>query len=125
MNRFVVGMVGVLAFVLTGAGNADAQTPRLGYINSQVIMAEAPGTSEAQVAFEQDMARYRTELERIETELDTMSASFERQQSTLSPAAREERQQAIQQKFMEYQQRQTDLEEEAQQRQAELVSPIM
>jgi outer membrane protein len=126
MNRFVVGIAALVALLGTGVAEAEAQgAQRLGYINSQRIMAEAPGTSEAQTAFERDMETYRAELERLETELDTLQQSLERQQATLSAAARQERQQEIQQRFMAYQQRQAELEQQAQQRQAELVSPIM
>lgn len=106
-------------------GSAEAQAGGLAYIDSERILAQAPGTSEAQATFEADMVRYRAELERLETELDNMQDSLERQQGTLSATAREQRQQEFQQKFMEYQQRTRELEETAQQRQAELVGPIM
>lgn len=127
MKRFLVGTSGVfaLALLLVGAGNAEAQEARFGYINSQRIMAEAPGTSEAQTAFEQDMAQYRTELEQLENQLESLQDDFDRQQATLSATARQERQQQIQETFIQYQQRRVELEEQAQRRQAELVGPIM
>jgi outer membrane protein len=103
----------------------QAQSTRFAYINSQRVMAEAPGTGEAQRSFEADMARYRVELEQLEGEIETLQQNFERQQGTLSAAVRQQRQQEIQQKFLAYQQRRTQLEETAQRRQAELVEPIM
>lgn len=125
MNRFFVIFSTAVALLVTGVATAEAQAPRLGYINSQRIMAEAPGTSAAQAAFEGVMQGYRTELERLETDLDSLQQNLERQQATLSATARQERQQQIQERFMAYQQRQAELEQEAQQRQAELVAPIM
>src|SRR5690606_38446815 len=127
MNRTIVGLSGFLTLLLllAGVGTVEAQAARFGYINSQRIMAEAPGTAEAQTAFEQDMEQYRSELEQLETRLEGLQDDFDRQQATLSATAREERQQEIQQAFMTYQQRRTELEERAQQRQAELVGPIM
>lgn len=125
MNRFLVGVLVWTAAVLVGAVEADAQASRLGYINSQRIMAEAPGTAEAQAAFEQDMQRYQSELQRFETELETLQGNFERQQATLTAVVRQERMAEMQQKLMEYQQRREELEEEAQRRQGELVQPIM
>jgi outer membrane protein len=126
MNRFFVGLSGLLAAILLiGAGSAEAQTVRLGYIDTQRILAEAPGTGEAQRAFEQDMERYRTELERLEAELETLQENLERQQATMSATVRQERQQEIQQRFIAYQTRRMELEETAQERQAELVGPIM
>lgn len=126
MNRFFVGFSCITAALLLVVGSAEAQDGgRFGYIDSQRILAEAPGTSAAQTAFEADMERYRTELEQLETELSTLQENFDRQQGTLSPTVRQERQQELQEKFMAYQQRRTELEETAQQRQAELVTPIM
>ena len=125
MSRINVGIGALLAiFMLFGAGDASAQM-KFGYINSQRIMAEAPGTVAAQAEFENVMGEYRQELEQIETELGTMQDDFERQQATLTAAVRQQRQQEIQQQFMAYQQRRQELEQQAQQRQAELVQPIM
>jgi outer membrane protein len=125
MKTIVVGLGMVATMLVSGATTIEAQATRLGYIDSQRILVEAPGTTEAQRAFEQDMERFRTELERMEDELETLQDNFERQQGTLSAAVRQERQQEMQQKFIEYQQRRMELEETAQQRQAELVGPIM
>jgi outer membrane protein len=125
MKQYLVGTAMALALAFAGGDALEAQTARLGYINSQRILAEAPGTAEAQRSFEADMQRFRTELERLEGELEQLQENFERQQGTLSPAVRQERQQEINQRFIAYQQRRMELEETAQQRQAELVSPIM
>jgi outer membrane protein len=128
MKRVFVGSAGLLGLFVAsalGAAPAEAQAARLGYINSQRIMAEAPGTSEAQQAFEQDMQRFGAELERLEGELETLQENFERQQATLSATVRQERQQEISQRFIAYQQRRAELEQTAQSRQEELVGPIM
>ncbi len=110
----------------TGTPAASAQQPtRFGFINSQRILAQAPGASEAQRSFEQDMARYRTEVENLGRELERLQSDFERQQGTLTPAVRQQRQQEMQQRFQTYQQRIGELEQTAQRRQAELVEPIM
>lgn len=126
MKRLLVSVFGIFAVALfAGAGTAHAQTLKLGFVNSQRIMAEAPGTTEAQTAFQQDMEMYRAELGRLESQLDTLQQNFDRQQATLSATQRTERQAEIQQTFVAYQQRQVQLEEQAQTRQAELVEPIM
>lgn len=108
------------------ADDAAAQGPlRLGYIDSQAILAQAPGATEAQDQFERDMARYRAELDQIGEELQAMIQQFEQQQLTLSPQARDTQTQSIQAKQEEYNQRAAELEGEAGRRQAELVQPIM
>lgn len=123
-----IGLTGLaaLAGVLAIAAPATAQgAPKIGYINSQQILAQAPGTTEAQQAFETDMTRYRAQVDSLEAALETAQQDFQRQQSTLSESARRERQQELQQQFTEYQQRLGELEQLAQRRQQELVQPIM
>lgn len=105
---------------------ADAQTaPKIGFIDSRAIIAQAPGAQEAQKAFEQDMARYQAELQKLEQELKTQLDSYEKQQVTLSPDARRQRQEELRTKQMAYTQRAEQLEQQAADRQAELVEPIM
>ena len=125
MKRILLTGLMLAAGVGFGSEAAEAQAPRLGYINSQRIMAQAPGTSEAQQAFEADMQRYQQELEQLESELETLQQNMERQQATLSQQQRQQRQQEMQEKFMAYQSRRTELEQTAQRRQQELVEPIM
>lgn len=126
MTRILVGFcVAVLGMATFAATPAEAQSSRLGYINLQRVLAEAPGTADAQAAFERDMQMYQAELERMTTELETLQDNFDRQQGTMTAAVREERQLEMQQKFFAYQQRQMELEDTAQRRQSELLGPIM
>ena len=115
----VVGLLG-----MSGA-EASAQAGRLGFINSQRIMAEAPGTAEANAAFQQSMQQFQQELQTMEQELETEQSNIERQRSTLTEAALQAALGSLQQKVMAYQQRQQEMEQQAQQRQQELVQPIM
>lgn len=125
MRRFLVMSAMLMGGLAAGAAPAWAQSPKIGFINSQRILAEAPGTAEAQQTFEADMARYRTQVDSLEAALESAQESYQRQQSTLGEAARQERQQQLQQQFTQYQQRVAELEQVAQRRQAELVQPIM
>jgi outer membrane protein len=113
-------MIGMMAAI-----PADAQTQKIGFINSQQILAQAPGTTEAQQAFEADMAQFGAQVDSLEQALETAQADYQRQESTLSETSRRERQQQLQQQFAQYQARVAELEQTAQRRQAELVQPIM
>ncbi|MBA4156386.1 MAG: OmpH family outer membrane protein [Gemmatimonadetes bacterium] len=104
---------------------ASAQATRFAFINSQKVLAEAPGAREAQQTFELDMSRYRTQIDSLEQDLERLRTEYDRQQATLSPAVRQQRQQDMQQRFAAYQQQVGQLEQTAQRRQAELVEPIM
>lgn len=115
---------GALIAALTLPAAAQG-TPKIGFIDSRAIIQQAPGAQEAQRAFEQDMARYQAELETLENELKQQLESYEKQQVTLSPEARRQRQEEIRGKQIAYQQRAQQLEQTAAERQAELVEPIM
>jgi len=121
----------VLSFALTGilllgsVSMAEAQTPRIGYIDSQAILAEAPGSREAQQAFDQEMDRYRGEMQRLGEELDRLVTAYQQQERNLTPEAREARQQEIRRKEMEYQSRIEEIDEEASRKRQELVEPIL
>lgn len=156
MKRFLsTGLMLAAGLALASAAPAEAQTatPRLGYINSQKILAQAPGAVEAQRQFEQEMTGFRGEIQPVEQQLETLqkeletqaqalqklAQDYERQRGTLTPDARQTREQEIirreeafeerrenyQQALMSYQQKRQELEQRAQQRQQALVEPIM
>jgi outer membrane protein len=125
MKRNVVMVLAMVFSVVCLATGVEAQSNTLGYINSQRILSQAPGAQEAQQQFEREMTGFRTQVDSLGRALEQAQQQFERQQSTLSADARQQRQQSLQQQFGAYQQRVNELEETAQRRQAELVSPIM
>jgi outer membrane protein len=124
MRNFVT-VVCAAAGVALLAGPAAAQGPKIGYIDSGRIIAEAPGAKEAQATFEKDMTRYRSELKTMEDSLKSMMSDYESKQVMLSPDAKKTREEAIRQKQGAYQQRASELEDQANKRQNELVEPIM
>lgn len=121
----------IASFVLAGllllssAPALEAQNVRIGYIDSEVILQAAPGAQEAQQEFDEDMERYRSEVQQLGEELESLIESYQRQQATLNPEARETREQEIRQKEGQFQERVEELEMEAAQRQQELVEPIL
>jgi outer membrane protein len=111
--------------LLGAATTVEAQTPRIGYIDSQAILAEAPGSREAQQAFDREMDRYRGEMQRLGEELDRLITAYQQQERNLTPEAREARQQEIRRKEMEYQGRIEEIDDEASRKRQELVEPIL
>ncbi len=114
--------------VLAGAllaGSAEAQTVRIGYINSQQILASSTEAAGAQQQFEREMQGYQTEIQQLEEEITGMQQSLEQQQLTLSAEARATREQRIQARLQEYETRTQQLQQLAEQRRAELVQPVM
>ena len=108
-----------------GIPERAAAQVKIGYINSQNILAQTPGAAEAQQQFDQDMAGYRTEVEGLATELENLVRQYEQQQAMLSPSAKQQRETDIRTKQAAYQERLAAIDQRAGQRQQELVQPVM
>jgi len=125
MKRILsAGVLGAVAALVLGAAPAAAQI-KIGFVNSQKILAEAPGVQQVQQTLQAEMARLRAPLDSMEQRLNAANTAFQQQQATLTPAAREQRQSELQQQFAAYQARGQQLQEQAQQRQQQLVQPVM
>lgn len=125
MKRILsAGVLGAMAALVLGAAPAAAQI-KIGFVNSQRILAEAPGVQQVQQTLQAEMTRLRAPLDSMEQRLNAANTAFQQQQATLTPQAREQRQSELQQQFAAYQQRGQQLQEQAQQRQQQLVQPIM
>ena len=111
--------------LLTVAASAEAQTLKIGYINSQQILQNAPGAAEANAAFQSDLAGFEAEAQQLQDELIGMQQQLEQQQLTLSPEAKRNREQQIAQRAQEAQARMAELDQQANTRRAELVQPVM
>lgn len=123
MNRIVLASTALL--LALGAPRAAAAQAKIGYINSQSILAEAPGAKEAQTKFDADMQTYRTEVQQMQTELEGLVKQYEQQQAMLSPSAKQQREADIRTKQQAYQERLAAIDQRAGQRQQELVQPVM
>jgi outer membrane protein len=114
-----------LALVALLSGQASAQGQKNGYIRSSVLLDQAPGRVEAQAQFEKETAPYGEQIKRMRDSLTAMIDTYQKAQATLSATARDARGRDIQAKEAEYQRRTTDLQQKAQQREGELVQPIL
>jgi outer membrane protein len=117
-----------LALVLTAVagGSAAAQAgQKFGYVNSAAILAQAPGRAEAEAQFNNEVKAYQAQLQRMSDSLQLLAANFDKEAPKLDSAARETRAKSIRSKETDYQTRARKLDEQMQNRQAELVRPIM
>lgn len=121
-----------LATSLVAAGTArtqagqSAQVPvKIGYINSALLLQQAPGRAEAEAQFDREVGAYRQQIQRMDDSLKTLMAAFDRDAPKLDSATRETRRTSIGQREAEYQSRARGLDSTMQVRQAELVKPIM
>lgn len=124
----IISRLAVVAVLLVAAGAtpAYAQAPlKLGYINAQQILATAPGREAAERQFESEVGAFRQQIQRMDDSLRVMGEAFQREQGSLTAAVRQQRTQALEATEQAFQQRAAQLNQQMQQRQAELVRPIM
>jgi outer membrane protein len=124
----MISRVAAIAVLLAAAGwtPAHAQAPvKLGYINAQQILATAPGREAAERQFESEVGAFRQQIQRMDDSLRVMGEAFQREQAGMTPAVRQQRTQALEATEEAFQQRAAQLNQQMQQRQAELVRPIM
>ncbi|MFW6192850.1 MAG: OmpH family outer membrane protein [Gemmatimonadota bacterium] len=118
----VASTAGLVAQQADGDPPADAEFV---FIDSQQLLQEAPGATEAQKRWQEEMSEYRDEVERLRSELDSLQTAYEDQEDELSGSARQERRREIAEKQQRLQQRAQELEQEAGRRRQELLAPIL
>lgn len=107
------------------AGATPPENTDFVFIDSQQILEEAPGATEAQQTWSRELQQYRGEVQQLAAQVDSMQSSLEQQRDMLNQAAVERRREEIAQKRQELQRRAQELEQRAAQRQQELLGPIL
>ena len=114
-----------LALVAALSGSASAQGQKFAYIQSSILLDQAPGRAEAEAQFVKETDVFKEQIKRMSDSLNAMVAAFEKRQASLTAAQREAQGKDIQAKEASYQTRTRELEQKANQRQSELVQPIL
>src|SRR5437763_5835427 len=114
-----------VALALITALALPAHAQKVAYVQTSVLLEQAPGRAEAEAQFERETGGYRDQIKRMSDSLDALVSGFQKRQSSLAAAARDAQAKDIQAKQQEYQRRTSELEQKAQGRQNELVQPIL
>ena len=104
---------------------AHAQGAKVAYVQTSLLLDQAPGRAEAEAQFEKETGTYRDQIKRMSDSLDALIAGFQKRQASLTATTRDAQAKDIQSKQAEYQRRTQELEQKAQGRQNELVQPIL
>src|SRR5688572_20853203 len=124
MKRFLsFAFAGALALAASAAP-AQAQL-KVGYVNSQRILAETPAFADVRATLEREFTPLRAEIDTLEARLARGDEDLRAQGATLTEAARQQRTQALQQQLAQYQQRAQAIQQQLQTREQELVAPVM
>jgi len=116
-----------MTLALVGATGAAAQDAamKVGFINSEAILQQAPGYQAAIQQFQTELQDMQSSFAPRTAELEQMIADYEAQSLALSDTAKAMREEAIIQKQAQVQQEAGQMEQQAQQRQAQLMQPVM
>lgn len=122
-----------VAVLLAGGapGLSAQQTPgppqgaEIVYVNSQQVLQQAPGATDAQQTWNREVEQYRSEVQALAAEIDSLQQALESQRDMLSDSAVQRRERAIAQKQQQLSERAQQLEQQAAQRREELLGPIL
>lgn len=117
--------VAILLAVAGGSAAAQQQPTRIAYVNPQALFENAPGRVQAESTFSKETAGFRAELTKMSDALTQMVGAYQRDEAKLTATQKESRQRAIAAKEDTLRGRQQQLEQQAAQRQSELMAPIM
>ena len=98
---------------------------KLAYINSAKILAEAPGRATAESTYNKEMTTARVQIQQMDDSLKAMVAAYDKDAPGLDSARREVRGATIRTTESEFTARATALNNQMQQRQADLARPLM
>lgn len=105
--------------------SAQGPTVKIAYVDTRYIVNSAPGTPAAQATLQRDVAAMEAQAKRMSDSLDVLTASFNKEQATLVGPPRDARLKAITARQAAYQERFQDLQAQAQEREAEVMQPIL
>jgi outer membrane protein len=122
------------AFVIRGAllvalvpvvAAAQGAGQKMAYVNTQAVLGSAPGRAEAEAAFEKEMTGLRAQVQKLSDSLNALQEAYAKDEVSLSPAAKETKLKTLREKQADYQERVQKLNDQASQKEAELMQPIM
>lgn len=129
MQRLVLVSLAALAVSSVVPRVAPAQAgataaPRIAIINSREILQRTPGYAAAESTYLKEVDGFRTEVQKLQQQLDSAVQALEQQSIALSPAARQTKQRELQAMQQRMEQRTNELQDRARQRELELLQPI-
>ncbi len=105
------------------AGDVSAQA-KLGYVNTQAVIASSPARATAETEFNRRMAPLNAEVQKMDSTLKAQFAAFTRDTTSPMPQ-REAKAQEIQQQQQQFQQRVAAIEDTAAALRQRLMQPLM
>ena len=106
-----------------------AQAPQPGqgkivFVNTQALMEAAPGRAAAESLLSKEGQGYQVQLQKLQDSLNTMLSNYQKAEPTLSAAAKDTRQKALQARETELQTKNQQFQQQFDARKNEVMAPI-
>jgi outer membrane protein len=98
---------------------------KIAFVNMGALLDNAPGRVQAESTYARETRGYGDQLKKMSDSLNTMFATYQKQEASLSATQKETKQKALRDLQEQLQEKQQQLSQQAQQRQNELMAPIM
>ena len=113
-----------LSFPL-GAASAHAQAPlKIAYVNTQALLAAAPGRAQAESLLTKEGDSYRAQLQVLQDSVNNMLAKYQKDEPTLTTAQKDSRQKAMQALEAELQAKNQQFQQQFAQHENEVMGPV-
>ena len=115
-----------LALLISGLGSiASAQAPiKIAFVNSQALMEAAPGRQAATDLLTKEGQGYQSQLQKMQDSINGLLTKYQKDEPTLSAAAKDTKQKAIQALETEFQAQQLKFQKQFDDRTKEVMAPI-
>ena len=121
MKRLITSLLA--AFFAVGAVAAEAE-PRIGFVNGQRVINEAPQAAKAKKKLEKEFEKRDQELQKLAKQLQTVQETLEKNGITLSDGDRRNKERELADLNREFQRRQREFREDLNLRQNEEMAVI-
>lgn len=119
-------MVAVTGLLLATAPLAAQTSPtKVGFINTQRVIQEAPGAAELTQTLQTEMQALESQVTAMQDSLAAMQQDYQQRALVMSADAKQRREQEILAKRTEFGQRAQAIQQQAQRRQQEIMEPLM
>lgn len=115
----------VAALMLLSTSSAAAQAARVGYVNTTQVLEEYTPAQEARQALESARLEAESEIQLLGRGYQAAVDEYQQQAMTMTPEARQAREQELVAQQQALQNRTQELDIQFQERQAELLQPVM
>lgn len=125
LRQSLFGVLTLVALAPAFPATAHAAEQKIGYFDVKRIIQEVAEAAEKRKVLEAEVKQKQKQLDGLKDELEKEGKEFEAKKSVLSPSAREQMQQDLQQKAMKAQQTFAELQQELGRKEQEALGDLL